>query len=105
VRNPSHPPVAVHWGEQTTDEMAVAFLSVKLSSLADEETFRRQVGLEFIKEFLSQADNLNDLPPEINAATRARLALAIGLFDRNHDGKLDADERKALMDFLRARLQ
>ena len=29
VRNPSHPPVAVHWGEQTTDEMAVAFLSVQ----------------------------------------------------------------------------
>ena len=53
----------------------------------------------------AQADDLNDLPPEINAATRARLALAIGLFDRNHDGKLDADERKALMDFLRARLQ
>ena len=32
-RNPSHPPVAVHWGEQTTNEMAVAFLSVKLGSL------------------------------------------------------------------------
>ena len=105
VRNPSHPPVAVHWGEQTTDEMAVAFLSVRLNSLADQETFRRQIGLEFIDEFLSQADDIKDLPPEINPASRARLALAIGLFDRNHDGKLDADERKALMDFLRARLQ
>jgi hypothetical protein len=105
VRNPSHPPVAVHWGEQTTDEMAVAFLSVKLGSLADEETFRRQIGLEFINEFLSQADNLFDLPPEINPQTRIRLVAAIALFDRNHDGKLDPDERKALMDFLRARLQ
>ena len=64
-----------------------------------------QVGLEFINEFLAQADNLKDLPPEINPAARARLTLAIGLFDRNHDGKLDPDERKALMDFLRARLQ
>lgn len=104
VRNPSHPPVAVHWGEQTTDEMAVAFLSVKLPSIQDEDTFRRQIGLEFINEFLAQADNYNDLPPEINPQTRQRLTLAISLFDRNHDGKLDADERKALMDFLRLRL-
>lgn len=105
IRNPSHPPVAVHWGEQTTDEMAVAFLSVKLSSMANQETFRRQIGLEFIDEFLSQADDLKDLPPEINPDARARLTLAIGLFDRNHDGKLDADERKALMDLLRSRAQ
>jgi hypothetical protein len=105
LRNPSNPPVAVHWGEQTTDEMAVAFMSVKLASLDDEQAFQRQIGLEFINEFLSQAENLNDFPPEINPATRTRLALAIGLFDRNHDGKLDAEERKALMDFLRARIQ
>jgi hypothetical protein len=105
VRNPSHPPVAVHWGEQTTDEMAVAFLSVKLDSRADQETFRRQIGLEFINEFLAQADNLDDFPPEINPQARARLKMAISLFDRNHDGKLDADERKTLMDFLRARAQ
>lgn len=105
IRNPSHPPVAVHWGEQTTDEMAVAFVSVRLKSLADQEPFRQQAGLEFINEFLSQADDLTDLPPEINPPARARLALAIGLFDRNHDGKLDAAERQSLMDFLRARLK
>jgi mono/diheme cytochrome c family protein len=104
-RNPSNPPVDVHWGEQTTNEMAVAFMSVKLASLADEQTFQRQMGLELINEFLAQGEDLNDLPPEINPATRTRLALAIGLFDRNHDGKLDADERKALMDFLRSRVQ
>jgi hypothetical protein len=104
-RNPSNPPKAVHWGEQTTDEMAVAFMSVRLASLADEKTFQQQIGLEFINEFLAQAQNLTDFPPEINPATRARLALAIGLFDRNHDGKLDAEERQALMDFLRARVQ
>jgi hypothetical protein len=104
-RNPSNPPVNVHWGEQTTNEMAVAFLGVKLASMADEQTFQRQIGLEMINEFLSQSEDLNDLPPEVNAATRARLALAIGLFDRNHDGKLDADERKTLMDFLRGRVQ
>jgi hypothetical protein len=105
VRNPSNPPVPVHWGEQTTDEMAVAFMSVKLPSVADQQAFQQQIGLEFVNEFLAQADNYNDFPPEINPATATRLKLAIGLFDRNHDGKLDADERKALMDFLRARAQ
>jgi hypothetical protein len=105
LRNPSSPPVAVHWGEQTTDEMAVAFMSVKLASLGDEQTFQRQMGLEFINEFLAQAEDLNDFPPEINPAAQARLKLAIGLFDRNHDGKLDAEERKTLMDFLQARVQ
>jgi hypothetical protein len=80
-------------------------MSVKLNSLADEAAFQREMGLEFINEFLAQADNFNDFPPEINPASRARLTLAIGLFDRNHDGKLDAEERKTLMDFLRARIQ
>jgi hypothetical protein len=27
-RNPSHPPIEVRWGEQTTDEMCIAFLQV-----------------------------------------------------------------------------
>ena len=27
-RNPSHPPIEVHWGEQTTDEMCIAFLQL-----------------------------------------------------------------------------
>ena len=105
IRNPSHPPVNVHWGEQTTDEMALAFLSVKLKSMDDQALFQKQIGLEFINEFLAQADNLSDFPPEISPQARARLTMAIGLFDRNHDGKLDDQERKTLMDFLRARLQ
>ena len=27
-RNPSNPPVEVHWGEQTTDEMCIGFLQL-----------------------------------------------------------------------------
>jgi len=33
------------------------------------------------------------------------LRQAIALCDRNHDGKLDANERAALLAFLRARIQ
>ena len=29
-RNPSHPPKRVRWGEQTTDEMCIAFLGYTL---------------------------------------------------------------------------
>jgi hypothetical protein len=31
--------------------------------------------------------------------------LLITLLDKNYDGKLDAEERKALIDFLRSRLR
>ncbi len=40
-RNPSNPPKRVTWGEQTTDEMALAFISVVLPSPADVLTFHR----------------------------------------------------------------
>ena len=32
VRNPNNPPKPVSWGEQTTDEMCIAFLGVTLDS-------------------------------------------------------------------------
>ena len=100
-RNPSSPPVRVHWGEQTKDEMALAFLSVVLPSPADEAAFQRAIGIEALTEFFQQTDDVNVLPQEISPAQRDRLKLAIALFDRNHDGKLDAEERKALIDFTR----
>ena len=104
-RNPSNPPVRVHWGEQTTDEMALAFLGVALPSPGDEQAFQRAMVLEYIDAFLEQGEGTSDFPPEVAPAQRARLALAVSLFDRNHDGKLDAEERKALIDFLRTQLR
>jgi hypothetical protein len=103
-RNPANPPVRVHWGEQTTDEMAVLFMGVKLPSVEDEQPFQRAMTLEMISQFLAQGEDIKDLPPEIPAYTRNRLALALALFDTNHDGKLDDQERKALMEFLKTRI-
>ncbi len=40
-RNPSHPPVRVTYGEQTTDEMGLAFLTFALPTPADAVAFRR----------------------------------------------------------------
>jgi mono/diheme cytochrome c family protein len=104
-RNPSSPPVRVHWGEQTKDEMALAFLAVVLPSPADEAAFQRAIGIEALTEFFQQSDDVNVLPQEISPAQRDRLKLAIALFDKNHDGKLDAEERKGLIDFIRGRTQ
>jgi len=42
-RNPSHPPVRVRWGEQTTDEMALAFLTVVLPRQIDAQQFQREI--------------------------------------------------------------
>ena len=41
VRNPAHPPVRVTYGEETTNEMALAFLSIALPTPADVLTFQR----------------------------------------------------------------
>ena len=42
-RNPSNPPRYVHFGEQTTDEMAFLFLQVMLPSQSDVPRFRREM--------------------------------------------------------------
>jgi hypothetical protein len=104
-RNPANPPVRVHWGEQTTDEMALVFLGVELPPGTDQRAFQREMAMQYIDAFLEQGENTMDLPPEIPEAQRAQLTLVMLLFDKNHDGKLDAEERKAVMDFLRSRIK
>ena len=49
LRNPSHPPIRVRWGEQTSDEMAVLFLGIVLPALEDVPAFQREMALELRK--------------------------------------------------------
>jgi mono/diheme cytochrome c family protein len=51
--NPSDPPVRVTWGEQTHDEMALAFLRVLLPTPADEAGFRKEMRREYVKGFMT----------------------------------------------------
>jgi mono/diheme cytochrome c family protein len=101
-RNPANPPVRVRWGEQTSDEMAVAFLAV---SLPPEELagFQQDIVAQYLEQILAQGATLEDLPPELSPQQRQSLTLAFGLFDTNHDGKLDATESAAIIQFLRQR--
>jgi hypothetical protein len=98
--NPSRPPVRVRFGEQTKDEMALAFLGLVLPSPADVQPFQRAVVLQYVEDFVRLTDDLNDLPEEIPAVMAGRLRLALGLFDRDRDGKLNAEERATLLKFV-----
>lgn len=95
--NPSNPPVRVRFGEQTKDEMALAFLGLVLPSPEDVQPFQRAVVLQYVEDFVRLTENVNDLPEEIPPAMAMRLRMGLALFDRNHDGKLDAEERENLL--------
>jgi mono/diheme cytochrome c family protein/peroxiredoxin len=99
--NPSHPPVRVTWGEETRDEMALLFLGVVLPSPADVPEFRRAMRNQYIAAFLAEGNGLDDLPPGIPAYQRELLKRAFNMFDKNGDGKLDAGEQAALLEYLR----
>jgi hypothetical protein len=103
-RNPAHPPVRVRWGEQTTDEMALAFLTVNLPP-SDVTAFQQEMQGEYLDAILGTGATLADLPPELTEQQRQSLTIAFNLFDTNRDGKLDAAESAALIRLLRSRRQ
>lgn len=100
-QNPASPPKMVTWGEETNDEMAIAFLEFVLPSPADVPAFRTAAMLETINSFLAGGGGIDDLPPGVAGAGAQRLRQAFQLFDRNRDGKLDDQERGALMELVR----
>ena len=98
--NPSHPPIPVTWGEETKNEMAVLFLSVALPSPDDVPGFRREMRTAYLESFLAEGNGVDDLPPGIPQGELAMLKRMFQRFDKNGDGKLDAEERAALLQFL-----
>jgi len=102
-RNPAHPPVRVRWGEQTKDEMAVAFLGIVLPSPTDVQSFQQQISMQYLETIFSREVTLEDLPPEMTPQQRQSVITIFNLFDKNKDGKLDSEERVALLEFMRSR--
>jgi hypothetical protein len=99
--NPSTPPKRVRFGEQTTDEMAFLFLQVALPKPEDVAPFRRSMLISRIEQMIDEGGDFS----ELGRRQGAMLRTAIAMFDKNHDGKLDATERKALIDFLATQIR
>jgi mono/diheme cytochrome c family protein len=87
--NPSKPPRDVRWGEATTDEMCVAALFYTTDA---EKLTEGKVVAAFAP------------PPGSGGrgggAGNAQERMAMQIFDKNSDGRLDVDERKQAMVFI-----
>jgi len=100
-RNPTHPPVRVKWGEETRNEMAVLFLGVVLPSPDDVPAFRRAMRIQYVESFLAEGNRIDDLPQDLPPRQLEFIKKVFRSFDKDGDGQLDADERAALMAFLK----
>jgi mono/diheme cytochrome c family protein len=96
-RNPSNPPREVIFGEETTNEMAFAFVSMALPSPDDVSEFRRGTRAELIASMLEEG------VPQGLGPRAAPLQLLLNAFDTNHNGKIDPEERPALVQYLMKR--
>jgi hypothetical protein len=96
-RNPSSPPRRVTYGEQTADEMALLFLLVALPRLEDTAPFYREQAIVLLDRFFSEGAE----PTAITPTQIKGLRTAMAHFDANHNGKLEPEERIALLRFLK----
>jgi mono/diheme cytochrome c family protein len=94
--NPSDPPREVKFGEETTNEMGFAFVSLMLDSPDEVSNFRSGTRAEFIADMLANGVDSEALGPQ----RAAQLTLLLNAFDKNHNGKLDPEERPALVQYL-----
>ena len=94
--NPSDPPREVRFGEQTTNEMGFAFVSLTLENPGDVAAFRSGTRAEFVADML--ADGVDE--EALGAERAGQLKMLLNAFDRNHNGKLDTEERDAMVDYL-----
>jgi hypothetical protein len=104
--NPSHPPVRVRTGEQTTDEMAVLFMRIELPAGTQDSDFQRALAVEYVDQYLEQGLDLRYLYPQVmlDAPQRAWLVDAAKTYTHDPSGKLSAHGRQALIAALRKRL-
>jgi hypothetical protein len=99
-RNPSNPPREVKFGEQTTNEMAFTFVALTLESPAMVADFRRDAEAQLLA---SVVDGLLD-SDELSPQQKGQMKMLIGVFDKNKNGRIDPEERPALIEFLKKQM-
>jgi hypothetical protein len=82
--------------------MALAFLTVVMPSIDDIRGLQQSVGRQYVEQFLSRVETLQDLPYEmLSPDAISRLTQVFKMFDKNADGKLDDTERTAMITFVK----
>jgi hypothetical protein len=92
--NPYHPPQRVKFGYRTTDEMALLVMPATVANAADGTKLRYSGILSVFEERLK----LGDLSQMEESSPR--LKFLVKVFDRDHDGTLDAKEQQSLLRFI-----
>jgi mono/diheme cytochrome c family protein len=96
-RNPSNPPREVKFGEQTTNEMAFTFVQLTLDDRANTPEFQTYADAEFYASVLDGILEFDEIP----ARQRTQLKMLMGGFDKNKNGRIDPEEKPALIEFLK----
>jgi hypothetical protein len=94
-RNPSHPPRGVAGGERTIDEMALLIMTVALANPAETAHFQAAMRLIMLEQLLEGGEDLANYIHVSEMPVGFRLVYRV--FDSNHDGRLDANERSAFV--------
>lgn len=95
--NPSNPPKEVRFGEQTTNEMAFTFVQLSLDDRSETPEFQRYADAEFYASILDGILEFDEIP----ARQKTQIKMLLGAFDKNKNGKIDPEERPALIEFLK----
>jgi hypothetical protein len=112
ARNPSKPPKRVHWGEQTTDEMCLLGVQVVTDNPTDLRKIVAMRGNGFGAALLGGDGPDGSGLRRLFGGQRAggtvpipdRFKDRLGRFDTDNDGKLSNEERDAMPDALRERI-
>ncbi len=96
-RNPSNPPAEVKFGEQTTNEMAFTFVQLTLDSRDEVAEFQKDADAQFLASILDGIVAFDEIPQRM----RMQMQFLLNAFDKNKNGKIDFEERPALVEFLK----